>query len=57
VGRYNWTLCQERMDKNIFETIEEAQEQAARCLWTSNHERLNIAISGATAAMKLEVAA
>ncbi|MBT3786798.1 MAG: hypothetical protein HOC33_04980 [Alphaproteobacteria bacterium] len=57
MGRYNWTLCQERMDKNIFETIEEAQEQAARCLWTSNHERLNIAISGATAAMKLEVAA
>jgi putative transposase len=57
VERYNRTLRQERLDQNIFETIEEAQEQAARWLWTSNHDRPNMAINGTTAAMKLEMAA
>jgi putative transposase len=57
VERYNWALCQERLDQNIFETIEEAQEQAARWLWTSNHDRPNMAINGTTSAMKLEMAA
>jgi putative transposase len=31
-----------------FDTIEEAQEYAARWLWTYNHERLNTALGGIT---------
>ena len=41
----------------IFETIEEAQDQATEWLWTYNKERPNMGIGGITPAMKLKTAA
>jgi putative transposase len=45
------------LDQNIFETIEEAQEQATNWLWTYNNDRPNMAVGGTTPAMKLKMAA
>ncbi|HBQ36393.1 MAG TPA: hypothetical protein DD729_06085 [Rhodobacteraceae bacterium] len=42
------------MDQNIFETIEEAQEQATDWLWAYNNDRPNMAMDGITPAMKLK---
>lgn len=47
----------EWLGQYIFETIEEAQEQATEWLWTYNNERPNMGIGGITPAMKLKMAA
>ena len=57
IERYNRTVRHEWLDQNIFETIEEAQDQATEWLWTYNNDRPNMAIGGITPAMKLKVAA
>jgi putative transposase len=57
IERYNRTVRHEWLDQNIFETIEEAQDQATEWLWTYNNDRPNIAIGGITPAMKLKMAA
>ena len=57
IERYNRTVRHEWLDQNIFETIEEAQEQATDWLWTYNNDRPNMAIGGITPAMKLKHAA
>jgi putative transposase len=57
IERYNRTARHEWLDQNIFETIEEAQDQATEWLWTYNNDRPNIAIGGITPAMKLKMAA
>lgn len=57
VERYNRTVRQEWLNQNIFETIEEAQQQATQWLWTYNHDRPNMATGGVTPAMKLKMAA
>ena len=70
IERYNRTVRHEWLDQNIFETIQEAQEQATRWLWTYNNpshglcanhcwatDRPNMAIGGITPAMKLKQAA
>lgn len=57
VERYNRTVRHEWLGQYIFETIEEAQEQATRWLWTYNNERPNMAIGGITPAMKRKTAA
>ena len=57
VERYNRTVRQEWLDQNIFKTIEEAQQQATKWLWTYNNDRPNMAIGGITPAMKLKMAA
>ena len=57
IERYNQTVRHEWLDQNIFETIEEAQEQATDWLWTYNNDRPNMAIGGITPAMKLKMAA
>ena len=49
--RHEW------LDQNIFETIEQAQDQATKWLWTYNNDRPNMAIGGITLAMKLKMAA
>ena len=41
----------------IFETPEEAQEQATQWLWTYNNDRPNMGIDGITPTMKLKMAA
>ncbi|UWS81828.1 IS3 family transposase (plasmid) [Phaeobacter sp. G2] len=57
IERYNRTLRDEWLGQCIFETIEEAQDQATECLWTYNNERPNMGISGMTPVMKLKMAA
>ena len=57
IERYNRTVRHEWLDQNIFETIEEAQEQATKWLWTYNNDRPNMALGGITPAMKLKHAA
>ena len=42
---------------NEFTSIEHAQEEATKWLWTYNNERPNMAIGGITPAMKLRLAA
>ena len=53
--RYNRTVRHEWLDQNIFETIEEAQDQATKWLWTYNNDRPNMAIGGITPAQKLNM--
>ena len=57
IERYNRTVRHEWLDQNIFETIEEAQEQATKWLWTYNNDRPNMGTGGITPAMKLKMAA
>jgi len=57
IERYNRTVRGEWLGQYIFETIEEAQEQATEWLWTYNNERPNMGIGGMTPAMKLKTAA
>ena len=57
IERYNRTVRHEWLDQNILETIEEAQDQATKWLWTYNNDRPNMAIGGITPAMKLKMAA
>lgn len=57
IERYNRTVRHEWLDQNIFETKEEAQDQATKWLWTYNNDRPNMAIGGITPAMKLKTAA
>jgi putative transposase len=57
IERYNRTLHHEWLDQNIYETIEEAQDQAAKWFWTYNNDRPNIAIGKITPAMKLKMVA
>ena len=57
IERYTRTVRYEWLDQNISETIEEAQDQATRWLWTYNNDRPNMAIGGIPPAMKLKMAA
>ena len=57
IERYNRTVRGEWLSQYIFETIEEAQDQATEWLWTYNDERPNMGIGGMTPAMKLKAAA
>ena len=57
IERYNRTVRGEWLSQYIFETIEEAQNQATHWLWTYNNERPNMGIGGITPAMKLKTAA
>ena len=57
IERYNRTVRGEWLGQNIFETIEEAQQQATEWLWTYNNDRPNMGIGGITPAMKLKMAA
>jgi len=57
IERYNRTVRGEWLNQYIFETSEEAQEQATKWLWTYNNERPNMGIGGVTPAMKLKMAA
>ena len=56
IERYNRTVRGEWLSQYIFETIEEAQDQATEWLWTYNNERPNMGIGGITPAMKLKTA-
>ena len=49
--RYDW-LAQE-----LFDIIDEAQNQATRWMWHYNHERPNMAVGGITPDQRLAIAA
>lgn len=57
IERYNRTVRHEWLDQNIIESIEEAQNDATKWLWTYNNDRPNMGIGGITPAMKLKMAA
>jgi putative transposase len=57
VERYNRTVRHEWLEMHEFTTIEHAQQEATKWLWTYNNERPNMAIGGVTPAMKLAEAA
>lgn len=57
IERYNRAVRGEWLSQYIFETIEEAQEQATVWLRTHNNERPNMGIGGITPAMQLKTAA
>ena len=57
IERYNRTVRGEWLGQYIFETIDEAQDQATQWLWTYNNDRPNMGIGGITPAMKLKMAA
>ena len=48
------TVHDEWLGQYIFETIQEAQDQATDWLWTYNNERPDMGIGGMTPAMKLK---
>lgn len=53
VERYNRTVRHEWLEMNEFTSIQHAQEEATKWLWTYNNDRPNMAIGGITPAMKL----
>lgn len=57
IERYNRTVRHEYLEMHEFTSIEHAQEEATKWLWTYNNERPNMAIGGITPAMKLNNAA
>lgn len=54
IERYNRTVRHEWLEMHEHTSIEHAQEEATKWLWTYNNERPNMAIGGITPAMKLE---
>ena len=57
IERNSRAVWGEWLSQYIFETIEEAQNQATEWLWTYNNERPSMGIGGITPAMKLRTAA
>lgn len=57
VERYNRTVRYDWLAQNLFDSIEEVQEQATCWLWTYNNERPNMALNGITPMQKLKKAA
>lgn len=57
IERYNRTVRGDWLGRYIFETIEDAQDQATKWLWTYNNERPKMGICCMTPAMKLKTAA
>jgi putative transposase len=53
VERYNRTVRHEWLEMHELTSINHAQEEATKWLWTYNNERPNMAIGGITPAMKL----
>ena len=53
IERYNRTVRQEWLNQYIIESIEAAQDQATKWLWTYNNDRPSIGIGGITPAMKM----
>ena len=56
VERFNRTVRHELLEMHEFRTVEEAETEATKWLWTYNNYRPNMAIGGITPAMKLEEA-
>jgi putative transposase len=46
IERFNRTVRHEWLDPNLFESVEQAQGLATKCLWTYNNQRPHTAIGG-----------
>ena len=57
ISSANRTVRIEWLGQYIFETIEEAKEQATGWFWTNNDECPKVGIGGITHTMKLKTAA
>ena len=57
VERYNRTVRYDWLNQQIFDTIEQVQEQATRWLWTYNNERPNMANGALTPVQRLALVA
>jgi putative transposase len=57
VERYNRTVRYGWLSQPLFESIEQVQDSATRCLWTYNHERPGMALGGITPMQKMALAA
>ena len=57
IERYNRTVRQEWLNQNIFEGLEEVQDQATAWLWQYNYNRPHMGKGGITPIQKLKQAA
>ena len=57
IERYNRTVRQEWLNQNIFESLEEVQDQATAWLWQYNYNRPHMGNGGITPIQKLKQAA
>jgi len=53
VERYNRTVRYDWLNQQLFDSLEEVQDQATRWLWAYNHERPNMGIGGITPKQRL----
>ena len=56
IERYNRTVRYDWLNHNLFQSIEQVQDQATEWLWIYNNERPNTAIGGITPKQKLAMA-
>ena len=57
IERFNRTVRYDWLAQELFDTIDEVQEQATRWMWHYNHERPNMALGGITPIQRLAMAA
>lgn len=53
IERYNRTVRYDWLNQQLFDSLDEVQDQATRWLWTYNHERPNMGIGGKTPKQRL----
>jgi putative transposase len=57
IERFNRTVRYDWLAQQLFDTIDEVQDQATRWMWHYNHERPNMALGGITPNQRLAIAA
>jgi putative transposase len=57
IERFNRTVRYDWLPEQLFDKIDEVQEQAAHWVWHCNHERPNMALCGITLNQRLAMAA
>lgn len=57
IERFNRTVRYDWLAQQLFDTIDEVQDQATRWMWHYNHERPNMALGGITPNQRLAMAA
>jgi putative transposase len=57
IERFNRTVRYDRLAQELFDTIDDVQDQATRWMWHYNHERPNMALGGITPNQRLAMAA
>jgi putative transposase len=57
IERFNRTVRYDWLAQELFDTIDDVQDQAMRWMWHYNHERPNMALGGITPNQRLAMAA